>query len=77
MIFVDGHKIATDNIQNISMDRIRIKSDYSINSSICICKFMNPDKLLEKLVSYSDKWSDAIADLSEKDYENLFIKASN
>ena len=37
-------------------------------------RFLQPDQLLSKLYSYSDKWSDATDALSVKDYETLLTK---
>lgn len=75
MIFVDGKKINNEDIQNISMNRVRIKTDYPEYSNICICKYLKSDELLEKVFSYGDKWSNAVSSLSVDQYNKLFIKS--
>ena len=42
--------------------------------TIYLYRFLQPDKLLSKLYSYSDKWSDAVDGLSVSDYTNLLTK---
>ena len=75
MLFVDGNKIPASDIQNISMNRVRIKTEYPEYSDVCICKYLNPDKLLEKVFSYGDTWSNAVAGISKEQYKDLFIKS--
>ena len=75
MIFVDGHKILRDNIQNISSNRVRVKTSYPEWSKICICKYLNPDRILQKVFSYGDLWAKSVSGLSEDEYEQLFIKS--
>ena len=74
LIFIDGHKIIKDDIQNISSNRVRIKNRIEWES-ICICKYLNPDRILQKVFSYGDHWTKSIEGLSEDDYEQLFIKS--
>lgn len=74
LIFIDGKKINKDDVQNISMNRVRIRSNYPVNSNVTICKYLQPDKILEKIFSYGDKWSNAVNSISENDYNNLFVK---
>lgn len=88
MIAVDGWKINHHNIQNISNHRCRITTDNIVETSempypigrnevipsIYLYRFLQPDKLLSKIYSYSDKWSDAIDGLSVQDYTNLLTK---
>lgn len=74
LIFIDGHKIIKDDIQNISSNRVRIKNRTEWES-ICICKYLNPDRILQKVFSYGDHWTKSIEGLSEDDYEQLFIKS--
>ena len=44
------------------------------STQLYLYRFLQPDKLLSKLYSYSDKWSDATDELSPKDYETLLTK---
>ena len=37
-------------------------------------RFMQPDKLLNKLFSYSDKWSDAVDALTPEEYAKLLVQ---
>ena len=88
MIAVDGWKINHHNIQNISNHRCRITTDNIVETSempypigrnavipsIYLYRFLQPDKLLSKIYSYSDKWSDAVDGLSVQDYTNLLTK---
>ena len=75
LIFVDGHKILKDDVQNISSNRVRIKTSYPKWSNVCICKYLNPDRILQKVFSYGDIWTKSVDGLSEADYEQLFIKS--
>ena len=45
-----------------------------ITNKMYLYRFLQPDQLLSKLYSYSDKWSDATDALSAKDYEILLTK---
>ena len=87
MISINGWKINYHNIQNINNHRFRITTDnieetsempYPLGRSsvptIYLYRFLQPDKLLSKLYSYSDKWSDAVDGLSVSDYTNLLTK---
>ena len=86
MITVGGWKINHNNIQNINNHRCRITTDnieetsempYPIGKSvpsIYLYRLLQPDKLLSKIYSYSDKWSDAVDGLSVSDYVNLLTK---
>ena len=74
LIFIDGNKILKDNIQNISSNRVRIKNKTTWNE-VCICKYLNPDRILQKVFSYGDLWSKSVNGLSNSDYEKLFIKS--
>lgn len=47
------------------------------NNKMYLYRFIQPDQLLGKLYSYSDKWSDATDTLSVKDYETLLTKHIN
>ena len=47
------------------------------NNKMYLYRFIQPDQLLSKLYSYSDKWSDATDALSVKDYETLLTKHIN
>lgn len=77
MIFLDGRKMLTDDIQNISSNRIRIKNTIPLNSNVCVCKYLNPEKLLYKVFSYGDLWTKSVESLSVSEYENLFVKINN
>ena len=46
----------------------------NMSGRMFLYRFLQPDKLLGKLYSYSDKWSDATDALSVKDYETLLTK---
>ena len=46
----------------------------TIAPDIYLYRFLQPDKLLSKIYSYSDKWSDAVDGLSVADYTNLLTK---
>lgn len=77
MIFVNGHMINYNFIENINNHRIRIKNDSTSNSglqtihNITVLKFLQPGELLGKLWSYSDKWSNATDALSSYEYHEL------
>lgn len=75
MIFADGNKIIADDIQNISSNRIRIKTNIPLQSNICVCKYLNPDKLLQKVFSYGDIWTKSTESITADEYEKLFVKA--
>lgn len=75
LIFIDGHKVIKDDIQNISANRVRIKTNYPEWSDVCICKYLNPDRILYKVFSYGDIWTKSVNGLSQEDYEQLFIKS--
>lgn len=75
LVYVDGHKIIKDDIQNISSNRVRIIPQYPEWSNVCICKYMNPDALLQKVFSYGDMWTKSVEGLTEDDYEQLFIRS--
>lgn len=74
LIFIDGHKIIKDDIQNISSNRVRIKNKTAWEK-VCICKYLNPDRILQKVFSYGDLWTKSVDGLTETDYEQLFIKS--
>lgn len=74
LVFIDGKKIQTERIQNISANRIRILTDQPEYHTVCICKYLNPDKLLQKIFSYGDLWTNSVNSLSESEYEELFTK---
>lgn len=73
MVFVNGDKIKIDDIDNISKNEIRIKTDYT-TSNITICKFLQPDDLLKEIYSYADTWSKSISSLTEEEFRKLMIK---
>lgn len=84
-IVYDGRKVNYNCIENINNHRCRLTSNpleydpelpalKDISNQMYIYRFLQPDKLLSKLYSYSDKWSDATDSLSPKDYEILLTK---
>lgn len=77
LIFVDGKKILTNDIQNISSNRVRIKTTQKEKSNVCVCRYLNPDAILQKIFSYGDLWTKSTESLPSEEYENLFIKAKN
>ena len=44
------------------------------STQLYLYRFLQPDKLLSKLYSYSDKWTDVTNELSPKNYETLLTK---
>lgn len=74
LIFIDGKRVQPDRIQNISANRVRILSVQPTYHNITICKYLEPTTVLQKVFSYSDKWTDSINSLSEVEYEKLFTK---
>ena len=72
IIFLDGRKVLVDDIQNISSNRIKIKNNVPLNSNICICKYLNPVEVLQKVFSYSDIWTKSVDSLTDVDYDALF-----
>lgn len=77
LIFIDGKKVQTERIQNISANRVRILSPQPEYHKVCICKYLNPDKMLEKIYSYGDIWTNAVNSISVSDYEKLFTKVKD
>lgn len=88
LIFIDGHKVIKDDIQNISSNRVKIKDSfnlpndtlmdengYQINKKVCVCKYLNPDKILQKIFSYGDLWTKSVDGLTNDDYEQLFARS--
>ena len=77
LIYMNGKKISNDLIEDVSKNKIRIKSisdDDKINmKNITICKYIIPDKVLKELYSYGDDWSDAIDKLNDSDFHKLFV----
>lgn len=84
-IVYDGRKVNYNCIENINNHRCRLTLNpleydpelpalKDISNQMYIYRFLQPDKLLGKLYSYSDKWSDATDSLSPKDYETLLTK---
>lgn len=86
MISIGGWKINPYYIQNINNHRLRITDinkieessnmPYPKSDSITgyLYRFIQPDQLLNKLYSYSDKWSDAVDGLTPQQYEQLLTK---
>ena len=78
----DGNKVNYSRIENINNHRCRLTADPTINdpsrgltkSKVYLYRFLQPDQLLGKLYSYSDKWSDATDSLTAKEYETLLTK---
>lgn len=68
-------KVNNANIQNISMNKIRITNHNGKLYNLCICKYFEPDDLLAKIFSYGDIWSNSIDQLSKEEFEKLLTKA--
>lgn len=87
MISKNGYKINYQNIQNIDNHRCRVidaltgdEADPPYPRSIdtwMLYRFMQPDKLLSKLFSYSDQWSDAVDAMSPEEYAKLLTIHTN
>lgn len=77
LIFIDGKKVQPERIQNISANRIRILSNQPEYYNVCICKYLKPDLVLQKALSYGDTWTKSVSALSEVEYEKLFTKIKN
>ena len=77
LIFIDGRRVQTERIQNITANRIRILLDVPEYHEVCICKYLKPVEVLFKVFSYSDTWNSAVESLTEKEYEELFTKIEN
>lgn len=77
IIFVDGKKVLVSDIQNISANRVRIKTgNLTNNSEVCICRYLNPDKILQKVFSYGDSWTSKVDNLEDGDYKRLFVNTT-
>lgn len=78
LVFMNGKKVPNDQIDDINMNKIRLKvvsdDDKSNMDNITICKYINPDNILKELYSYGDEWSDAIDKLSDSDFYKLFVE---
>ena len=74
LIFLDGRKSLISDVRNISSNRIKISNKVPLQSNICICKYLNPTEVLQKVFSYSDIWTKSVESLSDADYEALFSK---
>ena len=85
MISINGYKVNYEFIENINNHRFRLTKPYTeiikaddpyprVMPKVLLYRFLQPDQLLSRLYSYSDKWSDAVDCLSPKSYENLLIE---
>lgn len=74
LIFLDGRKALVSDVRNISSNRVKISNRVPLQSNICICKYLNPTAVLQKVFSYSDIWTKSVDSLSSVDYEELFSK---
>lgn len=74
LIFLDGRKVLVDDVQNISSNRIKIKNKVPLQGNICVCKYLNPTEVLQKIFSYSDIWTKSVDSLSTVDYDSLFSR---
>ena len=74
LIFLDGRKALVSDVRNISSNRVKISNRVLLQSNICICKYLNPTAVLQKVFSYSDIWTKSVDSLSSVDYEELFSK---
>lgn len=84
MIGLNGLKLNYQWIENIDNHRFRIKVEEMMGGDAetygiielkwYLYRFMQPDKLLNKLFSYSDKWSDAVDALTPEEYAKLLVQ---
>ena len=74
LIFLDGRKVLVDDVQNISSNRVKIKNKVPLQGNICVCKYLNPTEVLQKVFSYSDIWTKSVDSLSTVDYDSLFSR---
>lgn len=74
LIFLDGRKVLVDDVQNISSNRVKIKNKIPLQGNICICKYLSPTEVLQKVFSYSDIWTKSVDSLSTIDYDSLFSR---
>lgn len=81
LVFMNGKKVPNDQIDDINMNKIRLKSitddDKASMDNITICKYIIPDNILKELYSYGDDWSDSIDKLSDSDFYKLFVQLKN
>lgn len=91
MLAINGNKINYSIIENIDNHRCRLTEDplyddpelpvittrSDLRLDTILYRFLQPDKLLSKLYSYSDRWSDAVDSLSPADYEKLLVEKTN
>lgn len=84
MLAVNGNKVNYSMIENIDNHRCRLLGDPLIKddpyprsiNTWKLYRFLQPDQLLSKLFSYSDKWSDAVDSLTPTMYEKLLVEKS-
>jgi hypothetical protein len=83
MLAINRYKVNYQNIENIDNHRCRVivdptegTSDEGSQKEVLLYRFMQPDQLLGKLFSYSDKWSDAVdsAVTTPQMYEKLLLE---
>lgn len=74
LIFLDGRKSLISDVRNISSNRVKISNKVPLKSNICICKYLNPTEVLQKVFSYSDMWTKSVESLTNVDYEALFSR---
>ena len=77
MISINGYKLNYQLLENVDNHRCRItgpitEENIPVNNLQCtLYQFLQPDQLLSKLYSYSDKWSDAVDGLTPDMYAKL------
>lgn len=69
--FINGRKINSDNINNISDTRININTDYESTNNFTLMKFISPLDVISRLISNEDNWNNIISSLGT-DIKNFY-----
>lgn len=72
LVYVDGVKISSDNIQEVDRNSFRILDQEDIIPNLCICKFIQSDIIMKELISYEELWSNGTETLNKEVFERLF-----
>jgi hypothetical protein len=59
--FINGKKISPNNINNISDNRINIRSDYASIYNFTVMQYMNSIDIISSLLSVNDNWNSIIS----------------
>jgi len=76
-VYANGKKVSMDNVQNVAINRVRLRTEITEEGNITIHRLFNADTILKEVFSYSDKWSKAVSTMSNADYATLFTIAEN